>query len=244
MVKKLDRKQEEQRKKAEALKKKAEAKALFEKEEESIKTANLPLAKLRKAQLIEEVKRRNQNAEITSHSPKPSVPKVESNHNMQNRNLLSWDREVIESIEKVLASRKVDDTGEKLVTAEIMKDAYAAFEERTFPIMCKSYPRLEPTELRRRIQQNWRESLANPINKVKDCTLSSHVMKEMDYAEYEERELPILEAKNRKLNLSQLKQLASENWQKALENPANQIVEVRLRRKRGIKLRWLSCRDF
>lgn len=65
-------KEEEDRRRAEQAKKKAEAKALLEKEMNSIQTtAKIPQSKITRAQIEAEVEKRNKAIEAINNPPKP-----------------------------------------------------------------------------------------------------------------------------------------------------------------------------
>lgn len=165
MAKKLDRKQEEERKKAEALKKKAEAKALLEQEEQSIKTtAKLPLAKLTRAEIEKEVEQRNKNAELAYHPPKPAVPKVVPLE--ENINHLMADVHVAQSVEEAISVLKVKDTEEDRHPEKRMKAAYSAYEDREIPILKAQNPSLKLSQLKQLVFKSWQKSPENPINRA------------------------------------------------------------------------------
>lgn len=163
LAKKLDRKQEEERKKAEALRKKAEAKALLEQEEQSIKTtAKLPLAKVTRAQIEKEVETRNKNAELAYHPPKPAEPKVVPLE--ENLNHLMADVHVAQSVEEAISVLKVKDTEEDRHPEKRMKAAYSAYEDREIPILKAQNPTLKLSQLKQLVFKNWQKAPENPKN--------------------------------------------------------------------------------
>lgn len=167
LAKKLDRKQEEERKKAEALRKKAEAKALLEQEEQSIKTtAKIPLAKLTRAQIEKEVEQRNKNAELAYNPPKPAAPKVVPLVPLEeNLNHLMADVHVAQSVEEAISVLKVKDTEEDRHPEKRMKAAFSAYEDREIPILKAQNPTLKLSQLKQLVFKNWQKSPENPINR-------------------------------------------------------------------------------
>lgn len=142
LAKKLDRKQEEERKKAEALKKKAEAKAFLEQEEQALKSqiakAKLPLTKLTRAEIEKEVEQRNKNIELATNPPKPAEPKVVPLE--ENLNHLMADVHVAASVEEAISVLKVKDTEEDRHPEKRMKAAFSAYEDREIPILVNTEP--------------------------------------------------------------------------------------------------------
>jgi hypothetical protein len=84
--------EDEERKRAEQIRKKLEAKQLLEDEMKEISKSiqpKIPLAKITRSQVVEEVERRNRNIEALAHPPKPvsySVQMFSSHHYFQSVN--------------------------------------------------------------------------------------------------------------------------------------------------------------
>lgn len=163
LAKKLDRKQEEERKKAELLRKKAEAKALLEEEEKSIKTAGkIPQAKMTRAQIEKEVEQRNKNIEKLNNPPKPVEPKVAPIE--ENLNRVMADVHVASSVEQAISVLKVADAEEDRHPEKRMKAAFKAYEESQLPSIKAQNPSLKLSQLKQIIFKNWQKSPENPLN--------------------------------------------------------------------------------
>lgn len=159
----MDRKQEEERKKAELLRKKAEAKALLEEEEKSIKTAGkIPQAKMTRAQIEKEVEQRNKNIEKVNNPPKPVEPKVAPIE--ENLNRVMADVHVASSVEQAISVLKVADAEEDRHPEKRMKAAFKAYEESQLPSIKAQNPSLKLSQLKQIIFKNWQKSPENPLN--------------------------------------------------------------------------------
>lgn len=167
LAKKLDKKQEEERKKAEALRKKAEAKALLDQEEQEIKksiAAKIPLAKKSRAEIEKEVEQRNKNIQNLNNPPKAVVPKVVPLE--ENINHAMADVHVASNIEEAIAVLKVNDSEEDRHPEKRMKAAFRAYEDAELPIIKAQNPSLKLSQLKQIIFKNWQKSPENPLNRV------------------------------------------------------------------------------
>lgn len=168
LAKKQEKKAEEERKKAEQLKKKLEAKALLEEEEKAIKAttaAKIPLAKISRAQIEQEVEKRNKNVEKINNPTKPAAlgPKVipleeNFNHLMADVHIASTVDDAI----KVLGANETDDDRHP---EKRMKAAYKAYEESELPVIKANNPSLKLSQLKQIIFKNWQKAPENPLNK-------------------------------------------------------------------------------
>lgn len=166
MAKKLEKKQEEERKKAELLKKKIEAKALLEQEESEIKTtAKIPQAKITRAQIEKEIEQRNKNVEKINNPPKAVVPKVIPLE--ENFNRAMGDVHVASTVDQAIAVLKVADSEEDRHPEKRMKAAFKAYEDAQLPIIKAQNPSLKLSQLKQIIFKEWQKSPENPLNKVK-----------------------------------------------------------------------------
>lgn len=146
------------------MRKKAEAKALLEQEEQSIKTtAKLPLTKLTRAEIEKEVEHRNRNIELANNPPKPVVPKVVPLE--ENLNHLMADVHVAQSVEEAISVLKVKDNEEDRHPEKRMKAAFTAYEDREIPILKAQNPSLKLSQLKQLVFKNWQKSPENPIHK-------------------------------------------------------------------------------
>lgn len=164
--KKQDKKLEEERKKAEALKKKAELKEMLEKEEQEIKkstAAKIPLAKKSRAEIEKEVEQRNKNIENLNNPPKAVVPKVVPIE--ENINHLMADVHLASNIDDAIAVLKVGDPEEDRHPEKRMKAAFKAYENTQLPVIKAQNPSLKLSQLKQMIFKNWQKSPENPLNK-------------------------------------------------------------------------------
>lgn len=167
LAKKLEKKQDEERKKAEALKKKAEAKALLEQEEEEIKKATapkIPLAKKSRAEIEKEVEQRNKNIEKINNPPKAPVPKIVPLE--ENLNHFMADVDVASTIDQAISVLKVNDSEEDRHPEKRMKAAFKAYEDLQVPILKAQNPSLKLSQLKQMIFKNWQKSPENPLNRA------------------------------------------------------------------------------
>lgn len=147
------------------MKKKAEAKALLEQEESSIKTTGkIPLAKMTRAQIEKEVEQRNKNIELINNPPKAAVPKVVPLE--ENLNRVLADVHVASSIEQAISVLKVSDPEEEDRHPEKrMKALFKAYENSQLPSIKAENPSLKLSQLKQIIFKNWQKSPENPLNK-------------------------------------------------------------------------------
>ncbi|XP_022902021.1 coiled-coil domain-containing protein 124-like [Onthophagus taurus] len=165
LVKKQQRKEAEEKKKQAQLEKKAEAKALLEKEMESLKKAPSkppPPVKITRAQ-IEQAKqpvKKEKEKEIETHLTIPLEENI-------NRAMVEGEeaRSVTEAISILsvnsAAQDKVDKHPEKR-----MKAAYTAYEERRLAELKAENPSLRLSQLKQMIFKEWQKSPENPLNKT------------------------------------------------------------------------------
>ncbi|XP_032528689.2 coiled-coil domain-containing protein 124 [Danaus plexippus] len=162
LKKKQQKKDEQEKKRLEQLQKKAEAKALLEKEMESIKSkvAAPPPQKITRAQ-ISQMKERVIKAE--PERPVPSKVVVEDPPLEENLNRLQIEGEVAQSVDEALAilsdKSDVDKHPEKR-----LKAAYTAFEEINLPRLKAENPSLRLSQLKQMLRKEWLKSPQNPLN--------------------------------------------------------------------------------
>jgi chromosome segregation ATPase len=166
LAKKLEKKQEEERKKAEALRKKAEAKALLEQEEAELKkacVAKIPLAKKSQYEIEKEVAQRNKNIENINNPPKAREPKVIPLE--ENINHLMADVEVASNIDQAISVLKVSESEDDRHPEKRMKAAFKAYEDTEIPILKAQNPSLKLSQLKQMVFKNWQKSPENPLNR-------------------------------------------------------------------------------
>ncbi|XP_045499164.1 coiled-coil domain-containing protein 124 [Colias croceus] len=161
LKKKQQKKEEQEKKRLEQLQKKAEAKALLEKEMESIKGKAIPPPpKITRAQ-ITQMKEKTIKAE----PEKPLPPKVvvEEPVLTENLNRLQIDGELAQSVDEAISilSDKVDIDKHP---EKRLKAAYTAFEEINLPRLKAENPSLRLSQLKQMLRKEWLKSPQNPLN--------------------------------------------------------------------------------
>ncbi|XP_053616779.1 coiled-coil domain-containing protein 124 [Plodia interpunctella] len=163
LKKKQQKKEDQERKRQEQLQKKAEAKALLEKEMESIKAPTKtapPPPKITRAQ-ISLMKEKTIKPEPVK--PVPSRVVVEQPPLEENLNRIHLDGEVAQSVDEAISilsdKNEVDRHPEKR-----LKAAYTAFEEANLPILKAENPSLRLSQLKQMLRKEWLKSPQNPVN--------------------------------------------------------------------------------
>lgn len=145
------------------MRKKAEAKELLELEEKSIKTtAKIPLAKITRAQIEQEVEKRNKNIENINNPTKAAVPKVVPLE--ENLNRVLADVHFADTIDEAIKVLRVDEDEDRHPEKR-MKAAYKAYEDAQLPQIKAENPSLKLSQLKQIIFKNWQKSPENPLNK-------------------------------------------------------------------------------
>ncbi|CAH3971345.1 unnamed protein product [Pieris brassicae] len=164
LKKKQQKKDEQEKKRQEQLQKKAEAKALLEKEMESIKGKALPPPpKITRAQ-ISQIKEKTIRHEPTVKTV-PARVVVEEPPLQENLNRLQIDGELAQTVDEAISilSEKsdVDKHPEKR-----LKAAYTAFEEINLPRLKAENPSLRLSQLKQMLRKEWLKSPQNPLNQA------------------------------------------------------------------------------
>ncbi|XP_050346421.1 coiled-coil domain-containing protein 124 [Nymphalis io] len=161
LKKKQQKKEEQEKKRLEQLQKKAEAKALLEKEMESLKgKVAPPPPKITRAQ-ITQMKERTVKPE--PEKPLPSKVVVEEPPLVENLNRLQIDGDVAQSVEEAI-SILTDKTDVDKHPEKRLKAAYTAFEEVTLPRLKAENPTLRLSQLKQMLRKEWLKSPQNPLN--------------------------------------------------------------------------------
>ncbi|CAH2256749.1 coiled-coil domain-containing protein 124 [Pararge aegeria] len=163
LKKKQQKKEEQEKKRLEQLQKKAESKALLEKEMESIKSKAAvipPTTKITRAQ-ITQMKEKTIRAE--PEKPVPSRVVVEEPPLVENLNRLQIDGEVAQSVDEAI-SILTDKTDADRHPEKRLKAAFTAFEEITLPRLKAENPSLRLSQLKQMLRKEWLKSPQNPLN--------------------------------------------------------------------------------
>lgn len=156
LLKKKQKQEEFERKRQQQLEKKAEVKALLEKEMANIKVGGKqPAAKVTRAEIVAATEKRNQAAMKKREEEKP----IE-----ENLNRLTIEGETAHGIDEALSilstkEAEIDRHPEKRVKA-----AYASFEEKMMPIIKEQNPTLRLSQLKQILKKEWMKSPENPLN--------------------------------------------------------------------------------
>ncbi|CAH0405587.1 unnamed protein product [Chilo suppressalis] len=162
LKKKQQKKEEQEKKRQEQLQKKAEAKALLEKELDSIKgnTKAPPPPKITRAQ-ISQVKEKINKAEPVKSQPSRVV--IEEPPLEENLNRIQLDGEVAQTVDEAISllseQSDVDKHPEKR-----LKAAYTAYETVQLPRLKAENPTLRLSQLKQMLRKEWLKSPQNPIN--------------------------------------------------------------------------------
>ncbi|XP_044766002.1 coiled-coil domain-containing protein 124 [Coccinella septempunctata] len=158
VLKKLQRKEELEKKKQQQLERKAEAKALLEKEMISIKPNKpQPSAKVTRAQIgqIKTVSNKKEEGKVETHLETPLT---------ENINRLTVDGEEARSVTEAIAVLSSELKDIDLHPEKRMKAAYNAFEERRLSELKIEHPSLRLSQLKQMIFKEWQKSPENPLN--------------------------------------------------------------------------------
>lgn len=162
LKKKQQKKDEQEKKRQEQLQKKAEAKALLEKEMESIKASIKvapPPPKITRAQISQ----MNGKVIRAEPAPLPSKVVVDELPLEENLNRIQLDGDVAQTVDEAISilsdKNETDRHPEKRIKA-----AYNAFEEVNLPRLKAENPTLRLSQLKQMLRKEWLKSPQNPVN--------------------------------------------------------------------------------
>ncbi|KAF7387044.1 hypothetical protein HZH68_012721 [Vespula germanica] len=158
VLKKKQKQEELEKKRQQQLEKKAEVKALLEKEMATIKVGGKqPTAKITKAEIMAAMEKRNQAA-------KSEKKKEEEKPIEENLNRIVIEGESAHGIDEALSILSVKDSEVDRHPEKRMKAAYASFEEKMMPIIKEQNPTLRLSQLKQILKKEWMKSPENPLN--------------------------------------------------------------------------------
>ncbi|XP_023949691.2 coiled-coil domain-containing protein 124 [Bicyclus anynana] len=162
LKKKQQKKEDQEKKRQEQLQKKAESKALLEKEMESIKgkTATQPLAKVTRAQITQ---MKEKNVKTDPEKPVPARVVIEEPPLVENLNRLQIDGEVAQTVDEALSILNEKSDGDRHPEKRL-KAAFTTFEEVTLPRLKAENPTLRLSQLKQLLRKEWLKSPQNPLN--------------------------------------------------------------------------------
>ncbi|KAG6804294.1 coiled-coil domain-containing protein 124 [Apis laboriosa] len=156
LLKKKQKQEELEKKRQQQLEKKAEVKALLEKEMANIKVGGKqPAAKVTRAEIVAATEKRNQAAMKKREEEKP----IE-----ENLNRLTIEGETAHGIDEALSVLSSKETEIDRHPEKRVKAAYASFEERMMPIIKEQNPTLRLSQLKQILKKEWMKSPENPLN--------------------------------------------------------------------------------
>lgn len=158
LLKKRQKQEELEKKRQQQLEKKAEAKALLEKEMATIKVGGKqPAAKVVRAEILAATEKRNQAAKVEK-------KKEEEKPIEENLNRVIIEGETAHGIDEALSILSMKDPEVDRHPEKRMKAAYASFEERMMPIIKEQNPTLRLSQLKQILKKEWMKSPENPLN--------------------------------------------------------------------------------
>lgn len=156
LLKKKQKQEEIERKRLQQLEKKAESKALLEKELATIKVGGKQLAsKITRAEINAITEKRNQIAMKTKDIEKP----IE-----ENLNRIVLDGDTAHGIDEALSVLSTKDVEIDRHPEKRVKAAYLSFEEKMMPIIKEQNPTLRLSQLKQILKKEWMKSPENPLN--------------------------------------------------------------------------------
>uniref|UniRef100_A0A1W7RAT8 Coiled-coil domain-containing protein 124 n=1 Tax=Hadrurus spadix TaxID=141984 RepID=A0A1W7RAT8_9SCOR len=160
VLRKLNRKEEKDKKKQEMLDKKAALKAAYEEEMNSLKThSKTPTqTKVTRAEIIsrlENSKAANTSEKELMHDEKPLE---------ENINRLRIEGEEARSVEEAISVLSAKSTNVDRHPERRMKAAYQTFENVNLPRLKAENPNLRLSQLKQMLKKEWMKSPENPIN--------------------------------------------------------------------------------
>ncbi|XP_003701710.1 coiled-coil domain-containing protein 124 [Megachile rotundata] len=157
LLKKKQRQEELEKKRQQQLEKKAEVKALLEKEMATIKVGGKqPAAKITRAEIVAVTEKRNQAA--------TTKKKEEEKPIEENLNRLTIEGETAHGIDEALSVLSTKDPEIDRHPEKRVKAAFASFEERMMPIIKEQNPTLRLSQLKQILKKEWMKSPENPLN--------------------------------------------------------------------------------
>ncbi|KAK9511115.1 hypothetical protein O3M35_005741 [Rhynocoris fuscipes] len=159
VLKKQQRKEEKEKKKQEQLDKKKEAKALLEKEYDSLGIKSKTPSKVTQAQIQMAAEKK---AKEVSSKPKPETHLTAPLE--ENINRLTIDGLEARTVDEALGILGDGETPIDRHPERRMKAAYLAYEERMLPGLMEEFPSLKLSQLKQKIRKEWQKSSENPMN--------------------------------------------------------------------------------
>ncbi|XP_011697381.1 PREDICTED: coiled-coil domain-containing protein 124 [Wasmannia auropunctata] len=158
VLKKKQKHEESEKKRLQQLEKKAEAKALLEKEMANIKIGGKqPASKVTRAEIVTITEKRNQVAMKKKEEEKP----IE-----ENLNRVILEGETAHGIDEAISVLSMKEPEIDRHPERRMKAAYVSFEERMMPMIKEQNPTLRLSQLKQILRKEWMKSAENPLNQM------------------------------------------------------------------------------
>uniref|UniRef100_A0A0N5AWM2 Coiled-coil domain-containing protein 124 n=1 Tax=Syphacia muris TaxID=451379 RepID=A0A0N5AWM2_9BILA len=167
-ARKLQRKEEAERKRQEALQRKMENRLAHDAEMEQLSRKSAPSTKVTQAaieaNLRAEAKRREEEERREKLLKESRIEELKTDDIEENINHVKIEGEVARSVTEAIqvlsdGQQAVDHHPEKR-----LKAAYAAFEEKMMPRLKEQHPTFRLSQLRQVLKKEWQKSPENPLN--------------------------------------------------------------------------------
>lgn len=167
-ARKLQRKEEAERKRLEALQRKQENRLAHDTEMEQLAGKSTASVKVTQAaiaaNLRAEIRRREEEEKRAKLLRESRIEALKIEEIEENINRLEIDGEVARSVTEAIAVLSDNNPVIDRHPEKRMKAAYAAFEERRMPCLKEEYPTFRLSQLRQVLKKEWQKSSENPLN--------------------------------------------------------------------------------
>ncbi|XP_030370638.1 coiled-coil domain-containing protein 124 [Scaptodrosophila lebanonensis] len=160
------RRENDELKRAEAARRKAEAKVLLDQEMSSIRTqGKQPLAKINRQQILEELDKKQRVIEAINSANKPAARTVVQQNVVieENLNRAMADTCLATNVDQALAVLSINDEEDKHPEKR-MRAAYKSFEAANLPRIKAENPQLRMSQWKQLLMKEWNKSPDNPFN--------------------------------------------------------------------------------
>ncbi|BFZ01470.1 hypothetical protein BsWGS_04509 [Bradybaena similaris] len=162
IARKQQRKEEKEKKRHEQLERKKTLQQLHEEEMDSIKGAKSQMARLTRAQIIENQERMAAAAEAAKAKEKLTHVDIPLEENV---NRLEADGDEARTVDEAISMLSVGSEPQADKHPEKrMKAAYAEFEESRLPSLKQENPNMRLSQLKQILKKEWMKSPLNPMN--------------------------------------------------------------------------------
>ncbi|XP_005103156.1 coiled-coil domain-containing protein 124 [Aplysia californica] len=160
-ARKLQRKDDKEKKRLEQLERKKELQQLHEEEMSSIKGAKAQAAKVSRAQILENQERAAAEAKAEKAKEQLSHDEVPLEENV---NLLVTEGEDARTVDDAIAMLSVAEPSLDKHPEKRVKAAYSEFEALRLPVLKQENPNMRLSQLKQMLKKEWMKSPENPLN--------------------------------------------------------------------------------